>query len=77
MERLIKRHSSYDATLLSDALACYAANIEDAYLLVGAKPGKDYSVNDIFTLAMRYMELNGTENIGGVFHTDTTVCGQQ
>ncbi|GAA0468022.1 hypothetical protein [Tatumella punctata] len=77
MKKLTKRHGSYDMTLMSDALACYAANVEDAYLTVGAQPDKDYTINDLFNLAMRYMELQGVERVGKDVHTDTTIAGQQ
>lgn len=47
MKFLIKRHTSYDMTLFSDALSCIAANIEDAYIFSGALAEKHYTYNDL------------------------------
>lgn len=69
MKMLIKRHTSYDMTLFSEALSCIAANIEDAYILSGAVAEKNYTYKDLMSLAMTY--LSSTEH-GKSFHTDTT-----
>jgi len=74
MKRLIKRHNEYDMTLLSDALSCIAANCEDAFLMSGAVPGKDYTMTDLMQLAMDYLK---TTKFGNSIHTNTTICGQQ
>lgn len=69
MKYLINRHSHYDESHLSDALACLAANIEDAYITCGAVPGKDYTYNDLMQLALTH--LHKTE-LGQTFYLDTT-----
>lgn len=56
MERSIKRYTSYENTL-SGTLACYAAHIEDAWLLCGARPGVDYCLTDIMNMAYDYFRL--------------------
>lgn len=40
---LIRRYARYDQHTLEDLLALLAANVEDAFLLTGAEPGKDYT----------------------------------
>jgi hypothetical protein len=48
---------------LSELLAVLAKNIEQAMLLVGATPGKDYTFRDLFELATPYaLEIFKTDN---------------
>lgn len=69
MELLVERYTSYDVSSLSDVLACFAANIEDAFITCGATPGKDYSYNDLMKLALTH--LHKTE-LGQTFYSNTT-----
>ncbi len=72
MKMLIKRYDSYDMTLLSDALSCIAANIEDAYISSGAVAEKHYTYNDLMTFALKYVSESAH---GKTFHADTTtIC---
>ncbi|ELA5262268.1 hypothetical protein OFE41_001906 [Salmonella enterica subsp. enterica serovar Bareilly] len=60
---LIRRYKEVYPDDLSDALLCVAACIEDSYQQAGAKPGKDYTYNDLMKLAMQYVIAPGS-NIG-------------
>ncbi|EBS5589695.1 hypothetical protein RA593_004918 [Salmonella enterica] len=54
-KKLIKRYEIVVVDELCDALLCVAACIEDSYIQAGAEPGKDYTYNDLMSLAMRYI----------------------
>lgn len=74
MSYLIKRHTNYDMTSLTDALSCIAANIEDAYIQSGAVARRDYTYNDLMSLAMK---LICDKKLSISFFTDTTIHGEQ
>lgn len=54
MSRLTRKFESYDLSTLSDFISCAAANIEDSYLQLGAKPGVDYDYKILIQHAVIY-----------------------
>ena len=51
--RLVKTHTTYDASTIEDYLALMCANIEDAFLTNGAVPGQDYTHLDLMKIAVQ------------------------
>jgi len=61
MKRLTKEVEDIDPDALCDYLSILASDIEDAMLQSGAEPGKDYTILDLFKLAVN---LAAPERIG-------------
>jgi hypothetical protein len=51
VKKLIAKHDKRDFNDLDDFLYTVAECIEEAFLLAGAQPGKDYTYRDLFSLA--------------------------
>jgi len=60
MKRLTKEFKNIAPDALCDYLSVLASDIEDAMLQSGAEPGKDYTILDLFKLAV---ELTAPERI--------------
>ena len=61
---LIERLSTMGEKHLSDELIAIAYNIEQAFIQVGAEPGKDYTYRDLFQLAQPFV-LDMFKNVKG------------
>lgn len=60
-DRLTKRFNG-SPKLLSEMLGMIAFNIEDGLLLLGAKPGVDYTYVDLLALAEPYVRKRWNNN---------------
>jgi hypothetical protein len=54
-EPLIKRLGLMGSKHLSEEFIAIAYNIEQAFIISGAKPGKDYTYKDLFQLAQPFV----------------------
>lgn len=52
---LIRDFSKTDTTTMEDFYLCIAKSIENSLIESGAKPGKDYSIVDVYTLAQPFV----------------------
>lgn len=55
MKRLLEKPKPYGENAFADAFLVTACFIEDSLLQGGAKPGKDYTVVDLYTLAQPFI----------------------
>ena len=68
----VKRYTNYNMGILSDNIACLAANIEDAYRLAGID---DYTGNQCVEIALKEVLPKWIDDkyVGGInMHIDTT-----
>lgn len=65
--RLLKTHDRIDTNALEDTIYACALNVEDALLLGGAKPGADYSILDLYKLALPVAAAIFHENAAASF----------
>jgi hypothetical protein len=55
MKELLKRPTSYGDKAFADVFLVTACLIEDSLIQGGAKPGKDYTILDLFKLAQPFV----------------------
>jgi len=55
MSNLLRRPENYGTNVFQDALLVTACYIEDSLIQGGAKPGKDYTVVDLYKLAQPFV----------------------
>lgn len=55
MKRLLQKPENYGKDAFPDVFLVTACSIEDSLIQGGAKPGKDYTVVDLFNLASPFV----------------------
>jgi hypothetical protein len=55
MKRLLERPEAYGRKAFPDVFLITACGIEDSLIQGGAKPGKDYTIRDLYTLAQPFV----------------------
>lgn len=68
-KRLLTTYETVDMSALEDVIYVFALNVEDALITGGAEPGKDYTILDLYKMAMPlakdYYEKNDVNFVTG------------
>lgn len=54
-DRLTRTSTGYAESTIEDLISMVMANVEDGLLGAGAKPGKDYTMNDLINWSMPFV----------------------